>query len=100
MAPEFDPGASLSPGHPGAVPPATGAQAEERPLIQRPLPFSVVDYLATGKQAYRLVKTDDFRNPYRKELVRHAVDFERYDREKAGKHSRAEAESILESLGA
>ena len=69
------------------------------PLIQRPLPFSVVDYLATGKQAYRLVKTDDFRNPYRKELVRHAVDFERYDREKAGKHSRAEAESILESLG-
>ena len=34
------------------------------------------------------------------ELVRHAVDFERYDREKAGKHSRAEAESILESLGA
>ena len=72
------------PGHPGAVPPATGAQAEERPVD--PAAAAVLGGRLSGdRQAtYRLVKTDDFRNPYRKELVRHAVDFERYDREKAG----------------
>lgn len=68
------------------------------PLMQRPLPFAVVELLAGMEQAYRVEKTDSVRDPYRRIHIPRAVAFDR-SAEEAGKHALVEAEAVLESIG-
>lgn len=68
------------------------------PLMQRPLPFAVIELLAGMEQAYRIEKTDSFRDPYRRIHIPCAVAFDLSAKE-SGKHAIAEAEAVLESIG-
>lgn len=89
--------------YPMAIPPEFRQKPKRKPkdvpLIMRPLPFAVVELLGSVGAAYDTVKTEDFRHPFKKEEVRNALDFGAYTVDQAGKHVRAEAEAVLESLG-
>jgi hypothetical protein len=90
--------------YPMAIPPEFRTKpkrkAKEVRLIQRPLPFAVVELLAQMRQAYRMVKQDNWRNPYRKDYIQNAVEFDTgYNWEKTSKHAKDEAEKVLESIG-
>lgn len=86
--------------YPMAIPPEFRQKPKRKPkevsLIQRPLPFAVIDLLASMRQAYRLEKTDSFRDPYRRVTIQNALQF---DHSSHGKHAMTEAESVLESIG-
>lgn len=72
-------------------------KAKEVALIQRPLPFAVLEILADMKQASRGIKQEgNWRDPVRYEKVRNAMAF---DYSAHDKHAKAEAESVLESIG-
>lgn len=88
--------------YPHAIP----AEHREKPrrspkslvLIQRPLPFAVVDLLAQLEPARFYEDTGDAWRPKRQVRVPNAVEFPYRCRE-AGKAVMAEAEAVLESLG-
>lgn len=65
-------------------------------MIQRPLPFWVLEVLCEMEPAYRLEKTDDWRNPHRRIKVENAVQFRYNANTKAGFQ---EAQRILASIG-
>lgn len=72
-------------------------KAKEVRLIQRPLPFAVIDLLAGMKQGVKVEKVDNWRNPFKHTKIRHALQFD-YDAKK-DPHILAEAEKVIESLG-
>ena len=88
--------------HPRAIPPEhrerPRRRAKDVALIQRPLPFAVVELLADLEPATVVEETGDFRQPRRHRRVLNAVSF-RYGHVSGGKHLLAEAEGVLASLG-
>lgn len=93
--------ATLAHLYPRAIPPEFRQKPKRQPkdieLIQRPLPFAVVEVLAAMKQATRAIKQEDnWRQPFRHEKVENAL---KYDHYKADKHAIAEAAAVLESIG-
>lgn len=93
--------ATLAALYPLAIPPEFRTKPKRKPkeveLIQRPLPFAVIDVLASMKQATRAIKQDgNWQHPFRHEKVANAL---KYDHYKADKHAVAEAATVLESIG-
>lgn len=93
--------ATLAALYPLAIPPEFRTKPKRKPkeveLIQRPLPFAVIEVLASMKQATRAIKQDgNWRQPFRHEKVTNAL---KYDHYKADKHTVAEAATVLESIG-
>lgn len=92
--------ATLAAMYPLAIPPEFRTKpkrkAKEIQLIQRPLPFAVIDILAQMKQATRTIKQDNFRHPFRYEKVANALKYDHYE---ADKHAVSEAATVLESIG-
>ena len=93
--------ATLAALYPLAIPPEFRTKPKRKPkeveLIQRPLPFAVIDVLAQMKPATRTVKQEDnWRHPVRHEKVANAL---KYDHYQADKHVIAEAATVLESIG-
>lgn len=90
--------------HPMAIPSEFRTKpkkkAKEFDLMQRPLPFAVIDMLASFEPAYRFIKTpEDWRNPYRKEPIKNAIKLGSYQMDKADKAIKSEVESILKQIG-
>ncbi|WP_407280583.1 DUF4942 domain-containing protein [Aromatoleum evansii] len=69
---------------------------KEFEMIQRPLPFAVLEVLADMEPAYTVEKTDNWRNPHRHIPIPNAARFRYGADTKAG---RSEAEHILASIG-
>jgi len=86
--------------YPMAIPPEFRSKpkkkAKEIELIQRPLPFAVIDILTDLKKAYLHEKTEDWRNPVRQVEIKNALVFGYSANDK---HAKAEAETVLESIG-
>lgn len=70
---------------------------KEIDLIQRPLPFAVVDLLAQMKPATKAVASGDWRHPYRHEKIDNALQWAHHGAK--DKHVLAEACAALESIG-
>ncbi|WP_334109286.1 DUF4942 domain-containing protein [Methylobacillus sp.] len=91
--------------HPMAIPPEFRTKPKKKPkefaMMSRPLPFAVVELLASMKQAYKFVETGDFLNPKRKEYYKNSLDFERFTMawDKASTAAKDEAERVMEFLG-
>lgn len=88
--------------YPMAIPPEFRQKPKRKPkeveLIQRPLPFAVINILASMKQATRAIKQDgNWRQPYRHENVQNALKYDHYGQ--VDKHVLAEACNVLESIG-
>lgn len=88
--------------YPMAIPPEFRTKpkkkAKEIALIQRPLPFAVIDLLAAMKQAERVIKQpENWRHPYRYEKVNNALKYDHHGL--PDKHALAEARIVLESIG-
>lgn len=88
--------------YPMAIPPEFRQKPKRKPkeveLIQRPLPFAVINVLASMKPATRTIKQEgNWRQPYRHEKVSNALQYDHYG--KADKHVIAEVRSVLESIG-
>lgn len=88
--------------YPMAIPPEFRTKpkrkAKEVTLIQRPLPFAVINVLASLKQATRSIKQEgNWRQPYRHENVQNALKYDHYGQ--VDKHVIAEARGVLESIG-
>lgn len=92
--------ATLAHMHPLAIPPEfrqkPKRKAKQIDLIQRPLPFAVIEILTQLTRAYRHEKTDDWRNPVKRILIPNTLTFAYVDKDK---HAKAEAESVIESIG-
>lgn len=92
--------ATLAALYPMAIPPEFRQKPKRRPkevaLIQRPLPFAVVELLAGMKPAVKVVATGDWRRPHRHDPIRNAMQFEFGGKDK---HAFAEACRVLESIG-
>ncbi len=88
--------------YPLAIPPQFRSKPKTKPkefgLMQKPLPFAVVELLAGMKQANRMEPTGDFRRPYNAVKIPNSLAFEFSSRD-ADKHTKAEAERVLESIG-
>lgn len=88
--------------YPLAIPPQFRSKpktkAREFSLMQRPLPFAVVELLSGMKQATRHVATGDFRRPYTLHKIDNSLEFD-FSARDADKHLKAEAERVLESIG-
>lgn len=94
--------ATLANLYPMAIPPEfrqkPKRKLKEFEMIQRPLPFAVINVLASMKQAQRAIKQEgDWRNQYRFENIENALKFDHYG--DVSKHVIAEAKSVLESIG-
>lgn len=88
--------------YPMAIPPEFRQKPKRKPkeveLIQRPLPFAVINVLASLKQATRAIKQEgNWRQPYRHENVQNALKYDHYGQ--VDKHVIAEARGVLESIG-
>lgn len=88
--------------YPMAIPPEFRQKPKRKPkeveLIQRPLPFAVINVLASMKQATRAIKQEgNWRQPYRHENVQNALKYDHYGQ--VDKHVLAEACNVLESIG-
>lgn len=86
--------------YPLAIPPEFRSKpkrkAKQIDLIQRPLPFAVIEILTQMTPAARHEKTNDWRNPVKRTEIKNSLSFDYVSK---GKHARAEAESVLESIG-
>ena len=71
-------------------------RVKEYQMIQRPLPFAVLEILSDATQAYSVQKTANWRDPIKRTKINDAVQLEYSS---AGKPARAEAEKILEAIG-
>lgn len=88
--------------YPLAIPPEFRQKPKRKPkevdLIQRPLPFAVINVLASMKPATRTIKQEgNWRQPYRHEKVSNALQYDHYGA--VDKHVLAEVCSVLESIG-
>lgn len=88
--------------YPMAIPPEFRQKPKRKPkeveLIQRPLPFAVINVLASLKQATRAIKQEgNWRQPYRHENVQNSLKYDHYGQ--VDKHVLAEACNVLESIG-
>ncbi len=92
--------ATLAHLHPMAIPPEFRQKPKHKPkeieLMQRPLPFAVIEILAQMKPAVRHEKQDDWRNPFKRIPVPRSLAF---DYSSNDKHAKASAEAVLESIG-
>lgn len=93
--------ATLAHLYPLAIPPEfrqkPARKLKEFEMIQRPLPFSVIEVLASMKPATRIVKQEgNWNHPYRYEKVDNAVQFERHEQ---GRYVSAEVASVLQAIG-
>lgn len=71
---------------------------KEFQMMQRPLPFSVIDVLSQMKVASRAIKQENnYRQPYRHERVNNSLKFEHYGA--LDKHILAETKNVLSSIG-
>lgn len=93
----------LSSMYPAAIPeefrrkPKREKRAKEYQMIQRPLPFAVLEILAGMGQAYRMEEQEgNWRQPYRKVDITNAVQF---DYSEKSKPATQEAGRILEAIG-
>lgn len=89
--------------YPRAIPPQFRERPKSRPkdvvLIQRPLPFPVVELLAQLEQAYDwLDREEDWQGRKKRIEVPNTVKFH-YSSEETDKHVMAETRRVLESLG-
>lgn len=86
--------------YPNAIPSEFRQKPKKRlkefQMMQRPLPFSVLEVLCEMEPAYRVEKTGDFRNPCRRIAIENAVQFRYNANTKAGFE---EAQRILASIG-
>jgi hypothetical protein len=94
----------LSSIYPAAIPeefrrkPKREKRAKEYQMIQRPLPFAVLEILAGMKKAYRMeAQENNWRQPYRKVDIRNAMQFDYVSG--ASKIAQQEAEKVLEAIG-
>lgn len=88
--------------YPAAIPAEFRTQpkkkSKEFKMMQRPLPFAVVDVLSQMKQATRIIKQEDnYRHPHRRESVKDALAFDHYGA--LDKHVLAEVRNVLVSIG-
>lgn len=88
--------------HPFAIPAEFRTKQKKAPrefvMMGRPLPFSVIEILASMKQAVRIFKhAGDWRQPYRHENIDNALKYDHCG--KPEKHVIAEAVTVLESIG-
>jgi hypothetical protein len=93
--------ATLAHLYPMAIPAEFRTKPKRKPkdiqLIQRPLPFAVVELLAELNQAVKFEKQEgNWREPYKRIPIKNAVEFGRCLKDK---HAISEAEKILESIG-
>lgn len=88
--------------YPAAIPPEFRSKPKRKTaeinLIQRPLPFAVLSSLQGLKQGYKLIKTDNFRDPYEKKFIPNSIDYVP-NQPGTDKHARIEAENVLISIG-
>ncbi len=86
--------------HPHAIPCEFRQKPKRKPkefqMIQRPLPFAVLEVLSDMASAYTVVKTDDWRNPAKRTPIPNAVQFGYTANAKAGF---CEAERVLVLIG-
>ncbi len=86
--------------YPMAIPPEfrqkPAKKAKEIDLIQRPLPFAVLEILSRLDRAKLVEKTNDHRKPYKSTPIPNTIGFSIGD---SDKHARAEVARILESIG-
>ncbi len=87
--------------YPSAIPAKFRTKPARRPkdvpLMQRPLPFAVIEVLNRLEPAYRLIRQEgNWRQEYRRELIPNALQFPYSGN---GKHAKTEAEEVLESVG-
>lgn len=89
--------------YPLAIPPQFRSKpktrAKEFGLMQRPLPFAVVELLSHMGPHHDHVRTGDFLRPYNSVKIQNSLAFDHYYRENATKHALAEAERVLEFIG-
>lgn len=71
-------------------------KAREIELMQRPLPFLVLDMLAQMREGVRLEKSSDWRRELNHIPVRNSLKFQHYG---GDKHAAAQARGVLESIG-
>jgi hypothetical protein len=90
--------------YPMAIPPEFRAKPKKKAkdfvMMGRPLPFAVVEALASLEPAYRLIKNEGlnaWRQAYRREMIKNAVAFRNGGPE--DKSIRAEVERVLSHLG-
>jgi hypothetical protein len=87
--------------YPMAIPPEFRTKpkkkAKEFQMIQRPLPFSVIEILANTGQACRHEASGNWRQPYSRIEIKNALEFGFADKDKA---AFPEAVAIIESIGA
>lgn len=85
--------------YPSAIPAEFRTKPKRKPkdvvLMQRPLPFKVVEVLAEMKPGKRAIKQEgNWREPFKYESVPNSLMFESYD-----KHISTETRGILQSIG-
>lgn len=92
--------ATLAHLYPMAIPPEfrqkPARKIKDIELIQRPLPFAVLDLLAGMKTARGCEKQENFLEPYRHFNIPNALQFGYGDKDK---HATAEAVQVIESIG-
>ena len=88
--------------YPRAIPAEFRVKPKRKPkdiqLIQKPLPFAVIEVLAGLKQAHRMVKQDDYRNPYRHVKITNGLQYDHYGQ--IDKHIKTQVIDTLQSIGA
>lgn len=86
--------------YPHAIPSELREPPRRKPkdvvLMEKPLPFAVVEALAGLEDGYRIERTDNFRNPTRHVPVRNSLKF-RYG---SDKHASQQVHDVLMSIGA
>lgn len=93
--------ATLAHLYPLAIPPEfrqkPTRKLKEFEMIQRPIPFAVIEVLASMKPATRMVKQEgNWNHPYRYEKVANAMQSEHHGQ---GRNVSAEVASVLKSIG-
>lgn len=87
--------------YPMAIPPEFRKKPKRQPkevdLIQRPLPFAVINVLASMKPSTRTIRQDDLLQPSRHETFGNALQYGHYGN--VDKHVIAEVRGVLESVG-
>lgn len=88
--------------YPMAIPPKFRSKPKTKPkefsMMQRPLPFVVVELLSGMGQAVLSEPTNDLRRPYLHHKIPNSLGFGAWSFD-ADKHAKAEAERVLESIG-
>lgn len=87
--------------YPRAIPAEFRVKPKRKPkeieLIQKPLPFAVIEVLAALKQAHKMVKQGDYRNPVRHEKITNGLQYDHYGQ--IDKHIKSQVVGVIQSIG-